>query len=98
MKCSRASFKFVKLASIGFLALRSRRGIATFLTARASTVSKADGSDVALKPRRTNSIALTSARIASTDSKKREFFERFMECRLLSCSPEYGRQSNLKTS
>ena len=78
MKCSRASFKFFELASIGFFWLRSRLGIAIFLTVLASVASKVEGSDVALKPRRTSSIALTSARIATTDSKRREFFQCFI--------------------
>jgi hypothetical protein len=64
--------------------LRSGAGIAKFLTLLAKTFSKVDGSDVALKPRWTSSIALTSARIAIADSKSREFFQRFIVCRLLS--------------
>jgi len=87
MKCSRASFKIFELASIGFFWLRSRRGIAKFLTVRASTASKVEGSDVALKPRRINSIALITARIATTKHMRRTVFQCFIGYRLLSCSP-----------
>ena len=72
MKCSRASFKFFKLASIGFFWLRSRRGIAIFLTVLASTASKVEGSDVALKPRLISKMAPMSVRIAATDNKRKK--------------------------
>ena len=53
-------------------------GIAKFLTLLATMFSKFEGSDVALNPRRINSIAMTLARIATTSSRRRKFFQRFM--------------------
>jgi hypothetical protein len=46
-------------------------------------LSKCEGSDVALNPRRINRIAMTLARIATTSSRRRKFLQRFMTCRAL---------------
>src|ERR1700685_1269356 len=78
MKRSRASITVFGLTANGFFSLRSRRGIAKFLTVLASTFSNVDGSDVALKPRRITNIALAGATIATSSSRRRKFFQRFI--------------------
>jgi hypothetical protein len=74
-KRSRASIRVSGVTSSGFRSLRSRLGIAKFLTLLASILSNEDGSDMALNPRRINSAMPIPETMAITRSERRSDFQ-----------------------